>query len=153
MNDQELLALYAGIVKTLQVRAPWVATQIEDTVREGRPVARQVKRSKSGTETVATVVAPPKLREDQFAATEELTPRERALVAVHAIERLLVDPHEIERVTRETLSRVNVREVLFVEPPTAENVTQTEPVVLKVPEHTRLIQLLGRLTQEVRNVG
>jgi hypothetical protein len=152
MNDQELLALYAGIVESLRVRAPWVATQIEETVREGRPVARQVKRSKSGAETVATVVAPPKLREDQFAATEELTPRERALVAVHAIERLLVDPHEIERVTRETLSGVNVREVLFVEP-TAENVTQAEPVVLKVPEHKRLIELLGRLTQEVRNVG
>jgi hypothetical protein len=98
------------------------------------------------------VVAPSKLREDQFAATEELTPRERELVALHAIERLLVDPHEIERVTRETLSRVNVGEVLFVEP-AAENVTQAEPVVLKVPEHTRLIELLGRLTREVRNVG
>jgi hypothetical protein len=152
MNDQELLALYAGILESLRVGAPWVAIQIEETVREGRPVARQVKRTKSGTETVAMVVAPSKLREDQFAATEELTPRERALVALHAIERLLVDPHEIERVTRETLSRVNVGEVLFVEP-AAENVTQAEPVVLKVPEHTRLIELLGRLTREVRNVG
>jgi hypothetical protein len=152
MNDQELLALYAGIVESLRVGAPWVATQIEETVREGRPVARQVKRSKSGTETVAMVVAPSKLREDQFAATEELTPRERALVALHAIERLFIDPHEIERVTRETLSRVNVGELLFVEP-TAENVTQAEPVALKVPEHSRLVELLGRLTQEVRNVG
>lgn len=152
MNDQELLALYAGLVESLRVGAPWVAAQIEGTVREGRPVARQVKRSKSGTETVAMVVAPSKLREDQFAATEELTPRERALVALHAIERLLVDPHEIERVTRETLSRVNVGEVLFVEP-TAGNVNQAEPVVLKAPQHTRLVELLGRLTQEVRNVG
>ena len=152
MNDQELLALYTEVLERLRVDAPWVAAQIGETVREGRPVARQVKRGKSGAETVALVVAPSKLREDQFAATEELTPRERAIVALHAIERLLIDPHEIERATRETMSRINVEAVLFAEP-TAEGVPPAEPVLLRFDEHTRLRALLGRLMQEVGGVG
>lgn len=116
MDDQELIALYNDLLEMLRVNASWAVAQIEETIRQGRPVARQVSRSKGGAETVALVVAPSKLRDDQFAATEELTPRERAMVALHAVERLLVDPPEIDRATRETMARVKVDEVLFAEP-------------------------------------
>jgi hypothetical protein len=152
MNDQELLALYNDLLNKLRVDAPWVAEQIEETIREGKPVARQVKRAKGGIETVAVVVASSKLRDDQFAATEELTLREIALVALHAIERFLIDPHEIERTTRDTLMGIGVEEVLFADP-TTENVTRTEPVRLKFDDRTRLIELLGRVKREVSRVG
>lgn len=152
MNDEELVALYAALLERLRTRVPWVAAQIEETIREGRPVARQVRRAKSGVETVALVVAPPKLRDDQFAATEELTARERTTVALHAVERLLVDPPEIERAMRETLSRINVEEVLFAEP-TAEDTLSGEPVPVTFLQQKRLVELLERVMREAGSVG
>jgi len=99
MDDEELAELYSALLAVLRPKAPWVAAQIEETVRQGKPVARQVTR-RAGPETVALSVASPRLREDQFAATEELTPGERARVALNAVERLLVDPPEIARAIR-----------------------------------------------------
>jgi hypothetical protein len=152
MNDEELVALYTALLEMLRTRAPWVAAQIEETVREGRPVARQVRRGKSGAETVALVVAPQKLRDDQFAATEELTARERASIALHAVERLLVDPPEIEQAMRETMSRIKVQDVLFAEP-TAENALSIEPYPLTFLQRQKLVELLGRVMREVASVG
>jgi hypothetical protein len=113
-------------------------------------VARQVSRSKGGNETVALVVASAKLREDQFAATEELTASERTIVALNAIERLLVDPPAIDRAMRETMSRVKVDAVLFAEP-SAEDVESVRASALTFSESHRLAELLVRVKDAVHS--
>lgn len=151
MDTQELNALYVALLQTLQEKAPWVAEQVEHTVREGKPVARQVRRSKGGAETVALVVASSKLRDDQFAATEELTVNERALVALAAVERLLVDPPAIDRAMRQTMAQVKVDGVLFAEPTVGPDVP-IKPLPLTFTQRERLAELVTRVRDEVHGV-
>lgn len=151
MDNEELNELYIALLDMLRKNASWAADQVEQTVREGKPVARQVRRGKGGAETVAVVVAPAKLREDQFAATEELTASERALVALNVVERLLVDPPAIDRAMREAMALVKVDGVLFAEP-TGETVGSIEPVPLRFETHEKLADLLVRVKREVRGV-
>ncbi len=148
MDDQQLTALYNGLLEVLQVNAPWAAAQIEETVRQGKPVARQVRRGKGGSETVTLAVAAPKLREDQFAATEELTPGERVAQALSAVERLLVDPPAIAQAMGETMAHVSVREVLFAEP-SAGDVASSTPLRPRFTPAQRLAELLDRVKREV----
>jgi hypothetical protein len=151
MDNEELNELYVALLDMLRKNASWAADQVELTVREGRPVARQVRRGKGGAETVAVVVASTKLREDQFAATEELSTSERALVVLNAVERLLVDPAAIDRAMREAMTSVGVDAVLFAEP-TSATVGSIEPVPIKLTTHERLADLLVRVKREVHGV-
>jgi hypothetical protein len=151
MTNDELNDLYAALLEILRKNASWAADQVEQTVREGKPVAKQVRRSKGGAETVAVVIAPTKLRDDQFAATEELTASERALVALNVVERLLVDPPAIDRSMREAMASVKVDGVLFAEP-TGEAVGSNEPVALSFVHRERLAELLVRVEREVHGV-
>lgn len=151
METDELNDLYVALVDILRTSVPWAADQVEQTVREGRPVARQVRRSKGGAEMVAVVIAPAKLRDDQFAATEELTASERVLVALNVVERLLIDPPLIDQSMREAMASVKVDRVLFAEP-TAESVGSSEPVALSFVQHEGLAELLVRIKREVHGV-
>jgi hypothetical protein len=151
MDNEELNGLYGALLDILRSNAGWAVDQVEQTVREGRPVARQVRRGKGGAETVAVVVAPTKLREDQFAATEELSASERVLVVLNAVERLLVDPSAIDRAMREAMTSVGVEAVLFAEP-TGATVGSIERVPIKITTHERLADLLIRVKREVRGV-
>jgi hypothetical protein len=148
MDDQELTALYGTLLELLRKSAPWAAAQVEETVRQGRPVARQVRRGKKGPETVTLAVASTKLREDQFAATEELTPRERATQALTAVERLLVDPSVIVGATEAVMEYVGVREVLFADP-SAERAGAAPAVRPRVSPNQRLAGLLVQVKREV----
>jgi hypothetical protein len=57
VNEQELITLYNDLLETLRDTAPCAIVQIEDTVRQGRPVARQVSRKKGVAQTIALNVA------------------------------------------------------------------------------------------------
>jgi hypothetical protein len=151
MTNNELNELYGALLEIVRKGAPWAADQIEQTVREGKPVARQVRRSKGGAETVDVVIAPSKLRDDQFAATEELSASERALVALNVVERLLVDPPAIDQSMRQAMALVRVDDVLFAEP-TGEAVGPSEPIALRFVRHEKLAELLVRVTREVQGV-
>src|SRR5947207_2675270 len=98
MEPQDAENLFTQLVELLRGAAPWAAEQVDATVRSGRPVAKQVRQRKKGEPATVSVVVPPiKLGENQFAATEELTANQRALVALEAVEVLLLDPPAINR--------------------------------------------------------
>src|SRR3954464_65228 len=128
MEPREADILFNELLASLRAAAPWAAEQVDATVRSGRPVAKQVRQSKrGGPETVSIVVAPIKLGDNQFAATEELTAHQRAMVALEAVEALLLDPPAIDKELRATLSKVNVTEVTFAEP-AGRDVSPPEPI-------------------------
>jgi len=91
------------------------------------------------------------LRVAQFAATEELTSSEKSIVALDAVERLLVDPPEIDRALRKTMTSVRVSEVLFAEP-SAEGTTPIKPVSLAFTQREKLVDLLAQVRREVGDV-
>jgi len=152
MDDEHLTTLYSSILELLQKGVPWAAAQIEETVRQGRPVARQVRRGKAGSQTVTIAVRAPKLREDQFAATEDLTPRERVVLALDAVERLLVEPTAINGAMVETMTRVKVQEVLFAEP-SAEGLAPSHGAGLRIAPNEPLGKLLEQVRREVADGG
>jgi hypothetical protein len=151
MEPHEANSLYMKLVELLRPAAPWAAEQIEDTVRTGRPVAKQVRAAKRGeAETVALVVAGTKLREDQFAATEELSPYEKVLVALEAVETLLVDPPNIDSSVKETFGVVGVTTMSFAEP-TGSETAPIHPVPIPENRRERLTSLIQQVTKEARD--
>ena len=121
MDDREAERLYIDLLATLRESIPWAAHQIDETVREGKPIAKKVSR-RGGMETVSIVDATGSRSDSEFAATEELTSKERLRVALDAVERLLIDPTKISEEVRRNLQAVGVSKVEFTEPNQLEDV-------------------------------
>ena len=94
MDEHDADLLNAALLTTLRESAPWAAEQVDESVRQGKPVAKQVGR-RGGREAVETVALTRELRRDQFVETTVLSFTERLRITLDAVERLLVDPAPI----------------------------------------------------------
>ncbi len=87
MDDDDAARLNTALLDILSREAPWVAEQIEESVRQGSPMVKKVKR--------------PRGRPSEFVETTVLTISERLRITLDAIERVLVDPAPmLDEVTR-----------------------------------------------------
>src|SRR5580704_13877655 len=114
MEEREAEQLYTELLAILRGSAPWAAEQIDESVRQGKPIAKQVRR-RGGKETVSIVTFSGELGRDQFVATQELTAAERLRITLDAVERLLIDPALIADEVRSDLKEAGVSDIQFAE--------------------------------------
>ena len=115
MDEREAERLNTDLIEVLRESAPWAVEQIEESVRQGKPIAKQLRR-RGGKETVAPVEITGNLGQNQFVGTRDLTFIERLRITLDTVERLLVDPALMADDIRHDLNEVGVSEVEFAEP-------------------------------------
>lgn len=142
MDDDDAARLNAAVLDILSREAPWVAEQIEESVRQGSPMVKKVKRPRGG-------------RPSEFVETTVLTISERLRITLDAIERVLVDPAPmLDEVTR-SLKGIGVRRLEFGE--RESDVRYDLGRLLSnssSSEHLqRVAALVGRFREDINNVG
>lgn len=154
MGDQEAERLNTDLLATLRESAPWAAQQIDETVRQGKPIAKKVSR-RGDTETVS-IVSPTGSRSDsKFAATQDLTSTERLSITLDAVERLLVDPDTIIEEVRNNLKAFGVLKVEFTEPSQREDVRSEfggRAANISSEHRESILRLLKSLRLDIANV-
>ena len=114
MNPTEAESFYAEVLGILRDVAPWAAEELDESVRSGRPVAKQIRR-RGGVARELPVAPGRDLGANQFLATEALSATERLELALDAVERVMVDPPSIERHVRGSFDRWGVQGFRFEE--------------------------------------
>ena len=154
MDEQEAKRLNTDLLAALRESAPWAAEQIDESVRQGKPIAKQV-RHRGDRETVAIVASTGDLSRDQFVATQDLTGTERLCITLDAIERLLIDPALIADKVRHNLKEAGVSEVEFAEPGEGEDVRREfggRASSISSQHRERISALLKRLRSDINSV-
>ena len=154
MDEQEAERLNTDLLAVLHESAPWAAEQIDESVRQGKTITKQVRR-RGGKETVAIVVPTGDLGERQFVATQDLTPTERLRITLDAVERLLIDPAVVADEVRHGLKEAGVSEVAFAEPGEGRDVQrELRGPALSISSHhrDRISALLTRLRSDITSV-
>ena len=152
MDEQEAERLNTDLLAVLRELAPWAAEQIDESVRQGKPIAKQVPR-RGDTETVAIVAPTGDLGRNKFVATEDLTYTERLRITLDAVERLLIDPALIADQVRKELKEAGVSEVEFAEP--GEDVRREfggGASSISSQPRERISALLNRLRSDITSV-
>ena len=116
MDEQEAERLNADLLAALRESAPWAAEQIDESVRQGKPVAKQARRRRGSEETAMIVKSTDDLGRAQFSSTQDLSCAERLRVTLDAVERLLIDPALIADEVRRGLREAGVSKVEFADP-------------------------------------
>ena len=153
MDDQDAVLLNAALLGVLRESAPWAAQQVDESVRQGKPIAKRVRRR--GKRVVTETVAPTReLGHDEFVETTVLTATEQLRLTVDAIERLLVDPAAILEEVTGTFGGVGISKVEFAEPDEAGRSELGKLASSTSPQHReRISSLLNRLRSDVNSVG
>ena len=153
MDEHDADSLNAALLATLRESAPWAAEQVDESVRQGKPVAKQVGRRR-GREAIETVAVIRELRRDQFVETTVLSLTERLRITLDAIERLLVDPAPILKEVTRSLKEVGVSEVEFAEPDEdARHELGGLAANISSQHGERIFALLSRLRSNITDVG
>lgn len=153
MDEHDADLLNAALLTTLRESAPWAAEQVDESVRQGKPVAKQVGR-RGGREAVETVALTRELRRDQFVETTVLSFTERLRITLDAVERLLVDPAPILKEVTLSLKEVGVAEVEFAEPDEdARHELGGLASNISLQHRERISELLNRLRSDITDVG
>ena len=151
MDDQEAERLNADLLAALRESVPWAAEQIDESVRQGTPIAKKVRLS-GGMETVSMEASSGGPRRNQFTATQDLTGTERLRITLDAIERLLVDPASIADNVRRNMQAAQVSKVEFTEP--NQNADERRElgglaVSISSQHRERILMLLKRLRLDI----
>lgn len=99
MPDRTADEAYATILSALREHGlSWVAEQIQDHVRAGKPTTRVVAPTPSQTSIwyAQEALAPRRPRSERLAATEPYTPAERVSLALQALERAVIETADLE---------------------------------------------------------
>lgn len=134
----------------------WVAAQVQEQIRDGKPVTKSIEKSKLTTYQLSVLDEPvqkPRKALSEVAAVEEYSPSECILVAVEALEHAVVHGAEIRREVHEVLHKKLLSNVpVRFEP---EALEEAEPFALEPPDQDhqaaidKLKQLLLTLRREV----
>ena len=152
MDEREAERLNTDLLAILREAMPWAVEQIEESVRQGKPVAKQV-RGRGDKATIATVELTGDLGKNQFVMTEDLTLTERLRITLDAVERLLIDPALMADDVRHKLLEVGVSEVDFAEPgEVGRHELGGRPASLSSQSWERISALLKRLRSDIANV-
>ena len=140
MDDDDAARLNTALLDILSQEAPWVAEQIEESVRQGSPMVKKVKR--------------PRGRPSEFVETTVLTISERLRITLDAIERVLVDPAPmLDEVTR-SLKDIGVLRLEFGELESDARYDVGRLLSNSSSEHRqRVAVLVNRFRKDINNVG
>ena len=152
MDEREAEHLNTDLLAVLRESVPWAAEQIDESVRQGKPVAKQV-RGRGDKKTIAPVEPAGHLGRNQYVATEDITFTERLRITLDALERLLIDPALIADDVRHNLRETGVSKVEFADPgEDGRHEFGGRASHVSLQHRERISTLLKRLRSDITNV-
>ena len=139
MDDDDAARLNTALLDILSKEVPWVAEQIEESVRQGSPMLKKVNQ--------------PRGRPSEFVETTVLTISERLRITLDAVERVLVDPARmLDEVTR-SLKDIGVLRLEFGELESDARYDVGRLLSNSSSEHRqRVAVLVNRFREDINNV-
>ena len=147
MNKKEAADLNRDLLGDLREWAPWAADQVEETVRQGKRVSKNVRR-KLRKEKDVVVDEKKSLGYGKLAMTHELTETESLLVTLEAIDCLLVQPGHIAQDVDRYLKDIEVTGAIFLAPSEREERMRVGGT-LDIPQETR--RRISTLIRQIRS--
>ena len=147
MPERDLDQAYSIILEALRAHGlSWVAAQVQDQVRAGKPTTRMVApRPAAVTGLFADELSQPRSpRRERLAATEPYSPKERLGLALDALERAVIQTGDMEEEVMKFFAteRQTPPQVIFQ----PEEFEDARPLVIGSPDQARRAAL-GRLRQ------
>ena len=149
MDEEEAALLNRELLDLLRTLAPWAADQVEETVRQGKTVQKDVPRRRR-TEMDGIVDETKSLGRGKLAMTQDLTASESLSITLDAVECLFIQPDLIAREVDRHLEDTKVTGVAFVDPDEQQE-TDIKRGALGIPQQRRerISALLGQAKSDL----
>lgn len=144
MDEKEAALLNRELLDLLRELAPWAADQVQETVRQGKTVLKDVPRRRR-TEMDGVVDETKSLGRGKLAMTQDLTASESLSITLDAVECLLIQPDLIAQEVDRHLEDMKVTGVAFVEQGEQEE-SDIKRGALDIPQERR-VRILALLDQ------